>query len=72
MQIFLDVGFILKEDIIKLQWNMKTTREKWRGKDYEFYLISHEHIFIFRKPYDEKEYERYKFSSRSFINKETI
>lgn len=72
MQIFLDVGFILKEDIIKLQWNMKTTREKWRGKDYEFYLISHEHIFVFRKPYDEKEYERYKFSSRSFINKEII
>ncbi len=62
MQVFLDVGFILKEDIIKLQWNMKTTREKWRAREYEFYLIAHEHIFVFRKPSDEKEYKTYKFS----------
>jgi len=32
MQAFLKAGFILKEDIIKLQWNMKTTRERWRAK----------------------------------------
>ena len=62
MQAFLDVGFILKEDIIKLQWNMKTTREKWRSKEYEFYLIGHEHIFVFRKPENDKEYKKYKFS----------
>lgn len=62
MQAFLDVGFILKEDIIKLQWNMKTTRERWRAKEYEFYLIAHEHIFVFRKPENEKEYRKYKFS----------
>jgi DNA modification methylase len=49
MQAFLDAGFILKEDIIKLQWNMKSTREKWNGK-YDFYLIAHEHLFVFRKP----------------------
>ena len=35
MQAFLEAGFILKEDIIKLQWNMKTTRERWRAKEYE-------------------------------------
>ncbi len=64
MQAFLDVGFILKEDIIKLQWNMKTTRERWRAKEYEFYLIGHEHIFVFRKPESEKEYKKYKFSVR--------
>ncbi len=62
MQAFLEVGFILKEDIIKLQWNMKKTREKWRAKEYEFYLIAHEHIFVFRKPENEKEYKKYKFS----------
>ena len=62
MQVFLDSGFILKEDIIKLQWNMKSTREKWRGKNYEFYLISHEHLFVFRKPVDEKEYKKFKLS----------
>ena len=35
MLAFLEAGFILKEDIIKLQWNMKTTRERWRAKEYE-------------------------------------
>jgi len=64
MQVFLEVGFILKEDIIKLQWNMKTTRERWRAKEYEFYLIAHEHIFVFKKPQDEKEIKKYKFSIR--------
>lgn len=62
MKVFLEAGFILKEDIIKLQWNMKTTRERWQAKDYEFYLIAHEHIFIFRKPIDKDEYKKYKFS----------
>ncbi len=62
MEIFLKTGFILKENIIKIQWNMKTTREKWRKKNYDFYLISHEHIFIFRKPIDKKDYKKHKFS----------
>ena len=31
MQAFLDVGFILKEDIVKCQWKTKVTREKWEG-----------------------------------------
>jgi DNA modification methylase len=68
MQAFLEAGFILKEDIIKLQWNMKTTRERWRSKEYEFYLIEHEHIFVFRKPEDEKEYKKYKFSIKWWEN----
>lgn len=29
MQEFLDVGFVLKEDVVKIQWKMKGTREKW-------------------------------------------
>jgi len=28
---FPDAGFILREDIIKIQHKMKSTREKWRG-----------------------------------------
>ncbi len=47
---FLDVGFILREDIIKIQHKMKSTREKWRGTKYDFYLLAHEHLYIFRKP----------------------
>jgi hypothetical protein len=46
---FLDAGFILREDIIKLQWKMKSTREKWFGKKHGFYLIEHEHLYVFRK-----------------------
>jgi DNA modification methylase len=64
MQAFLDAGFILREDIIKRQWKMKGTREKWRGKGYDFYLIAHEHIFVFRKPKSEKEYSKFRHSSR--------
>jgi DNA modification methylase len=47
---FLEAGFILREDIIKLQCKMKSTREKWFGKKYDFYLIGHEHLYVFRKP----------------------
>ncbi len=49
MQAFLATGFILKEDIIKLQWNMQSTRQNWSGKQ-NFYKIAHEHLFVFRKP----------------------
>ncbi len=63
MQAFLKVGFILKEDIIKIQWNTKTTREKWKGT-YEFYKIAHEHLFVFRKPQKNENLEKFKESSK--------
>ena len=50
LQAFLSVGFVLKEDIIKVQHKTKTTREKWRGHKYDFYKIAHEHLYVFRKP----------------------
>jgi hypothetical protein len=31
---------------------MKTTRERWGGR-YDFLLIAHEHLFVFRKPGEE-------------------
>jgi SAM-dependent methyltransferase len=31
MQDFLEVGFILREDIMKYQWKTKVTRERWAG-----------------------------------------
>ena len=49
MQRFLKAGFILKEDIIKLQHNCMTTRY-WNAQQRDFLLIMHEHLFIFRKP----------------------
>ena len=50
LQQFLEVGFILREDIIKVQHKMKSTREQWSGSKYDFYRIYHEHLFVFRKP----------------------
>ena len=42
---------MLKEQIIKTQHNTKyAARWAQRAKGYGFYLIMHEHLFIFRKP----------------------
>ncbi|MCC7570726.1 methyltransferase domain-containing protein [Candidatus Micrarchaeota archaeon] len=50
MKTFLEVGFNLKEDIIKKQWNCKTTPLwKSQSKKYNFHLIMHEHLFVFKK-----------------------
>jgi len=49
MQRFLKAGFILKEDIIKVQHNCSTTRY-WNSQERDFLLIMHEHLFVFRKP----------------------
>jgi len=64
MQKFLDAGFILKENIIKAQWKMKSTREKWRGSKYDFYLIAHENLFILRKPEKDESVSKFKRSMK--------
>ena len=61
---FLEAGFILREDIIKLQWKMKSTREKWFGKKYDFYLIGHEHLYVFRKPEKDEKTTRFRESMK--------
>jgi hypothetical protein len=64
MQRFLKVGFVLKEDIIKIQHNCTTT-ERWRAKARQdrFYLIMHEHLFVFRKPKIAEDLASIKFST---------
>jgi DNA modification methylase len=64
LQAFLNTGFILKEDIIKLQHKMMSTREKWRGHKYDFYKIAHEHLYIFRKPAKGEKTTPLKFSKK--------
>ncbi len=64
LQVFLDVGFILREDVIKLQWKMKTTRKRWRSTKLDFLKIAHEHLYIFRKPEKEEKLTPYKESMR--------
>jgi DNA modification methylase len=63
MQRFLKVGFVLKEDIIKVQHHCKTT-QRWQAKARhdKFYLIMHEHLFVFRKPRQSEDLSRIKYS----------
>jgi DNA modification methylase len=64
LEVFLDAGFILKEDIVKLQWKTKTTRERWKGKKHKFYKIAHEHLYIFRKPNEREKLTPFKHSRK--------
>lgn len=66
MQRFLKTGFVLKENIIKVQHNCKyTERWRWKAQQDKFYLIMHEHLFIFRKPYANEDLSRVKYSKFS-------
>jgi DNA modification methylase len=50
MKTFFEAGFNLKEDIIKKQWNCKTTPLwKSQSKKYNFHLKMHDHLFVFKK-----------------------
>lgn len=65
LEVFLDAGFILKEEVVKIQHKMKTTREVWsKIKNRDFLLIYHEKLFVFRKPSSEKERDKYRYSSK--------
>jgi DNA modification methylase len=62
---FLDAGFILKEDIIKLQHKTASSRGgRWGGHSYDFYKIAHEHLYVFRKPSKDDNLSEYKNSMR--------
>jgi len=51
LESFLKVGFVLREDIIKHQWQCKST-PYWVNQSlkYNFLMIMHEHLFVLRKP----------------------
>ncbi len=61
---FLEAGFVVKEDIIKLQHNTKGAREMWNGHKYDFYKIGHEHLYVFRKPDANEDTTQLKFSNK--------
>jgi len=54
---------VLKEDIIKVQHNCASTG-RWRAKSKQdkFYLIMHEHLFVFRKPKEGENLSRLRYS----------
>lgn len=56
-------GFALKEEIIKTQHNTKyAQRWKDKAKNFQFYLIMHEHLFVFRKPKADEDLSRIRYS----------
>jgi len=63
MERFLNNGFALKEDIIKVQHNCEST-PYWKSqvKKYNFYMIMHEHLFVFRKPRKSEKLSKIRYS----------
>lgn len=59
---FIEAGFVLLEDIIKVQHKTASDRGRWRGNRQGFYKIAHEHLFVFRKPQDTSELSKLKLS----------
>ena len=49
MQKFVDVGFVLKEIVIKEQHNCRST-SYWEGCERSFLMLAHEYIFVLEKP----------------------
>ena len=64
LQRCLKSGFVLKEQIIKTQHNTKHAK-RWQtqAKNYQFYLIMHEHLFIFRKPETGEKLSKLRYST---------
>ncbi len=60
----LEPGFILREEIIKIQHRMKDTRVYWERYERSFLMIKHEKLYILRKPLYEGEERRYRYSTR--------
>lgn len=48
MQLFINVGFRLKEIIIKEQHNCRSA-DYWQGKQVNFLMLAHEYIFVLEK-----------------------
>ncbi len=43
---------------------MKSTRERWSGSKYDFYLIFHEHLYVLRKPAKDEKVADYRHSAK--------
>lgn len=63
LRIALETGFLLKEEVIKVQHKMRTTRKIWgRIKRRDFLLIYHEKLFILRKPRNRRDARSHRLS----------
>lgn len=55
---FLKAGFVLKEDIIKQEWNCNSSHSLAKYGKADFLLTMHEHLFIFEKPGSKTTYSK--------------
>ena len=52
MNCFLEKGFVLRDNIVKIQHGCRDAND-WGVKDNKFYLLMHEYIFVFKKPWQD-------------------
>lgn len=65
LEVFLNAGFILREDVIKEQWHTQTMRGRWnKSRDHDFLLTFHEHLLIFRKLDQDEKPSKFKASMK--------
>lgn len=65
LDVLLDAGFVLREEVVKIQHKMKATREVWsRLRDRDFLLIYHEKLYVLRKPERGEDLGRLRYSAR--------
>lgn len=62
LDVLFSAGFLLREEVVKIQHRMKTTRERWSRRSRDFLLIYHEKLYIMRKPLHRIEYDKYRYS----------
>ena len=59
----LEKGFILMEEIVKIQHRIKDTQVYWERFDRDFLMIKHEKLYILRKPAYEGEERKFRYST---------
>ncbi|MCE4614600.1 MAG: DNA methylase [Desulfurococcales archaeon] len=59
----LEPGFILMEEIVKIQHKIKDTQVYWERYSRDFLMIKHEKLYIMRKPVYEGEEKKYRYST---------
>ncbi|MCE4606227.1 MAG: DNA methylase [Desulfurococcales archaeon] len=59
----LEPGFILMEEVVKIQHKIKDTQVYWERYNRDFLMIKHEKLYVMRKPVYEGEEKKYRYST---------
>jgi DNA modification methylase len=59
----LEPGYILMEEIVKIQHKIKDTQVYWEKYNRDFLMIKHEKLYVMRKPLYEGEERKYRYST---------